>query len=78
MKRIRRHSPNGWFKVVFSDELAVGDVRAIHQFGRPGRVPRRDGLRTCSTRTARILGAHLGVGGKVVGNSIQCPFHGWR
>jgi nitrite reductase/ring-hydroxylating ferredoxin subunit len=24
------------------------------------------------------LGAHLGAGGKVVGNTLKCPFHGWR
>jgi cholesterol 7-desaturase len=24
------------------------------------------------------LGANLGVGGKVCGESIECPFHGWR
>jgi 3-ketosteroid 9alpha-monooxygenase subunit A len=24
------------------------------------------------------LGAHLGVGGRVRGDGIQCPFHGWR
>ena len=24
------------------------------------------------------LGAHLGVGGRVEGDSIRCPFHGWR
>jgi len=24
------------------------------------------------------LGAHLGYGGRVVGNQIECPFHGWR
>src|SRR5208282_2265070 len=24
------------------------------------------------------LGAHLGVGGTVVGNSLKCPFHGWQ
>ena len=23
------------------------------------------------------MGAHLGFGGEVVGNSIKCPFHGW-
>jgi len=23
------------------------------------------------------MGAHLGMGGVVVGNSLQCPFHGW-
>ena len=24
------------------------------------------------------LGAHLGVGGKVVGSALRCPFHGWE
>lgn len=24
------------------------------------------------------LGANLAVGGRVVGNCIECPFHGWR
>ena len=24
------------------------------------------------------LGAHLGYGGKVIGDEIECPFHGWR
>ena len=23
------------------------------------------------------MGAHLGMGGVVVGNSLRCPFHGW-
>ena len=24
------------------------------------------------------LGANLGVGGRVQGNCIECPFHGWQ
>lgn len=24
------------------------------------------------------LGANLAVGGRVVGNCIECPFHGWQ
>jgi len=24
------------------------------------------------------LGAHLGFGGRVVGDCIECPFHGWK
>lgn len=24
------------------------------------------------------LGAHLGIGGRVVGDCIECPFHGWQ
>ena len=26
----------------------------------------------------RHLGAHIGHGGKVVGDCVECPFHGWR
>lgn len=24
------------------------------------------------------LGAHLGVGSRVVGDCVECPFHGWQ
>ena len=24
------------------------------------------------------LGANLGIGGRVVGDCIECPFHGWQ
>ena len=80
MKRIPLpHSPNGWFKVVFSDELARGDVRRVHQFGKELVVYRgEDGVAHVLDAYCPHLGAHLGVGGKVVGNEIQCPFHGWR
>ena len=56
MKRIPLpHSPNGWFKVVFSDELAVGDVQRDPPVRpRPGRVPRRGRRRA---RARRVLPA---------------------
>ena len=34
---MRRHPfpiPNGWFAVAFSDEIAAGELRAVHYFGR--------------------------------------------
>lgn len=24
------------------------------------------------------LGAHLGIGSRVVGDCVECPFHGWQ
>ena len=24
------------------------------------------------------MGANLGAGGRVVGNCVECPFHGWK
>lgn len=71
--------PSGWFAVMSSAELATGEVRPIEYFGRPLVL-----FRTQSGRAQVLdaycphLGAHLGVGGRVVEESIQCPFHGWR
>ena len=71
-------SPNGWFGIGASEDLAVGDVRAVRYLGRDFALFRGD------DGTARVfdahcphLGAHLGVGGRVCGDGIACPFHGW-
>ncbi len=71
--------PDGWFAVATSAELAPGEVRAIRAFARDLVL-----FRTASGRPVVVdahcphLGAHLGVGGRVIGESIRCPFHGWR
>lgn len=71
--------PDGWFPVAYSDELAPGAVLRARYFARELVI-----FRTESGRAAVLdahcphLGAHLGVGGKVVGETIQCPFHGWQ
>ena len=71
-------SPNGWFGIGASEDLAVGDVRALRYLGRALALFRGD------DGTARVfdahcphLGAHLGVAGRVCGDGIACPFHGW-
>jgi len=71
--------PNGWFAVALSGELRAGEVKRAFYLGRELVL-----FRTASG-DARVfdaycphLGAHLGVGGKVVGDTLQCPFHGWR
>jgi 3-ketosteroid 9alpha-monooxygenase subunit A len=68
---------HGWFKVAFEKELenpitpaAIGDTRLI-------LVRTADGIRTYSADCPH-RGAHLGYGGKLDGNSIICPFHGYR
>ena len=70
--------PRGWFVIQFSDELRPGDVKPLRYFGRDLVLFRTD------TGAPRILdafcphmGAHLGYGGKVAGESIVCPFHAW-
>ena len=71
--------PNGWFAVAWSKDLVPGEVKRTRYFGqdlvmfrtRQGRVHVFDAY--CAH-----LGAHLGEGGRVVGETLRCPFHGWQ
>lgn len=71
--------PKGWFVIAFSDELPAGGVMPVSYFGEQMVLFRgEDGtVRLLETYCAH-LGASLAAGGKVVGNGIECPFHGWR
>lgn len=71
--------PIGWFRVSAGDELPSGGVRALHYFGRDLVLFRTmEGAAHVLDAHCPHLGAHLGHGGKVQGDAIQCPFHGWR
>ena len=72
-------SPNGWFGIGGSELVAVGDVVPLHYLGRDLVLFRGDdgGARVFDAHCPH-LGAHLGVGGRVCGDGIACPFHGWR
>jgi phenylpropionate dioxygenase-like ring-hydroxylating dioxygenase large terminal subunit len=80
--REREHTelpiPNGWFAVAWSAGLAPGDVQRIRCFEEELVL-----FRTRSGRPAVLdaycahLGAHLAEGGRVDGEAIRCPFHGW-
>lgn len=71
--------PNGWFAVAFSDEVKAGGVRPLRYLGRE-LVLFRSSTGVASVLDAHCphLGAHLGIGGGVVGETLACPFHGWR
>ena len=71
--------PFGWFVLCYSDELSVGEVRSLEYFERELVVWRgEDGIPRTLDAYCPHLGAHMGYGGKVDGNNIQCPFHAWR
>lgn len=71
--------PNGWFKVAYSDEVGPGQVIRAHWLGREFVVFRTEaGEARVLDAYCPHLGAHLGVGGKVEGDTIRCPFHAWR
>ncbi|BAZ50096.1 Rieske (2Fe-2S) region [Nostoc sp. NIES-4103] len=70
--------PNGWFRVAYSDELPINKVQPLHYFGRDLVLFRsEDGVAHVMDAHCPHLGAHLGYGGSVKGETIQCPFHGW-
>ena len=71
--------PNGWFIVAESTDLAPGEVRALYYFGKDLVLYRtQDGEPRVLDAHCPHLGAHLAVGGRVEGECIRCPFHGWK
>ena len=71
--------PRGWFVIKFSTELSPGQVEPIRYFGKNLVLFRTEsGAPRVLDAHCPHLGAHLGYGGKVKGEEIQCPFHGWQ
>jgi phenylpropionate dioxygenase-like ring-hydroxylating dioxygenase large terminal subunit/putative sterol carrier protein len=71
--------PRGWFVVAFSDEITPGRVHRLRYFGRDLIAYRgASGRAYVAGAYCPHLGAHLGHGGKIEGETIRCPFHGWR
>jgi phenylpropionate dioxygenase-like ring-hydroxylating dioxygenase large terminal subunit len=71
--------PMGWYSVARSHELLVGEVKRVQSFEREFALYRtRSGKAVLQDAYCPHLGAHLGVEGRVVGEGIRCPFHGWR
>jgi 3-ketosteroid 9alpha-monooxygenase subunit A len=71
--------PTGWFQVAWADEIAVGDVHRMTYFGTEMVAWRaQSGRVTVMDAYCEHLGAHLGFGGHVEGEVIECAFHGWQ
>jgi len=71
-------TPNGWFSVGSGVDLVPGDVRAVTYLGQDLVLFRgEDGIARVFDAHCPHLGAHLGVGGRVRGGGLVCPFHGW-
>jgi nitrite reductase/ring-hydroxylating ferredoxin subunit len=71
--------PNGWFAVEFSRELRPGDVKPIHYCGEDLVLFRtRSGQARVLDAFCPHLGAHMGYGGRVMAETLRCPFHAWQ
>jgi phenylpropionate dioxygenase-like ring-hydroxylating dioxygenase large terminal subunit len=68
--------PESWFRVAFSDEVKA--VHPVHCLGRKLLLFRGDdGVVQATSAVCPHLGADLSLG-RVAGNEIECPFHGWK
>ena len=71
--------PTGWYQVESSVNLANGDVKTLHFFDRELVVYRtKRGVARAIDAFCPHLGAHIGYGGCVKGEILQCPWHGWE
>jgi len=71
--------PVGWFSVGPAAGLAAGEVRPLRRHGRDLVLWRgQSGDPHLLDAYCIHLGAHLGYGGRVVGDTLRCPFHAWR
>ena len=71
--------PNGWYAVAWSHDLRLGEVQRIYYFEQEMVVFRtRSGKARVLSAYCSHLGAHLAEGGRVVGETVRCPFHGWQ
>ena len=71
--------PTGWFQVAWSAEIGIGAVHRMKYFDRDMIAWRSEsGRLTVMDAYCEHLGAHLGYGGRVEGEALQCPFHGWQ
>lgn len=73
------HYARGWHIVLFSQELEVGEVRKLHYFDQDLVAYRGESGRAAILDAhCPHLGANLASGeGRVTGDNIACPFHGW-
>jgi nitrite reductase/ring-hydroxylating ferredoxin subunit len=71
--------PNGWFPVLLSADIKSGEIKPVHRFGKDLLVYRTEqGVVNVVDPYCPHLGTHIGFGGKVIGDELQCPFHKWR
>ncbi|GMV43344.1 MAG: hypothetical protein AMXMBFR64_50600 [Myxococcales bacterium] len=70
--------PRSWYAVAFSSEVPPASLRTVRAFGRELLLLRgASGVVSALDPHCGHLGAHLGDG-TVQGDTVQCPFHGWR
>lgn len=69
----------GWYLVSWTKDLGPSEVKPLRYFGQEFVLYRSEaGEPVMLDAFCPHLGAHLGHGGRVDGESIVCPFHAWK
>lgn len=70
----------GWYMVDWSANLAPGEVKPLRHFDTDLVLwrPEAGGDAQVMDAICPHLGANIGYGGKVCGEDVVCPFHGWQ
>jgi len=71
--------PVGWYFIDYSDNLKAGEMRLINLFDQEWVLFRTESGQKVGVTDPYCphLGAHIGHHGKVHGDCVQCPYHGW-
>ncbi len=69
----------GWYCFAPANNITKGKIHSFNYFD-TAFVCVRDSQNIVNVYDAYCphMGAHLGVGGKIVADRIVCPFHGWQ
>ena len=79
MTRLLPPFPAGWYALALSHELPPGSLRTQKFMNQEIILFRtHSGVASAMDAYCPHLGAHMGYGGQVVGECVQCPFHGFR
>ena len=79
LEKLELPVPIGWYAVTYSKDLKEKEVKPVYLFDQELVLFRTEsGKAQLMEPYCPHLGAHLGHGGKVQGESIACPFHAWE
>lgn len=71
--------PRGWYQIGYTAELEPGEHKQVRYFGEDLIAFKGEsGSLGVLTSYCQHMGANLAVGGKVIGDDIRCPWHGWQ
>ncbi|XP_041370534.1 cholesterol 7-desaturase nvd-like [Gigantopelta aegis] len=71
--------PNGWFPVMEAFTLKTGEVKNVSILGLALAVFRDEkGFAHALDAYCPHMGANMAAGGRVCGDSLECPFHAWK